>query len=458
MSGFNLETALVRNVIYPLWARRDHPAYKRYLADFQRSQFFTKEQLAELQRTRVRDLLHHAYSHCSFYKQRIDEAGLKPKDFDDPACLQALPPLTKNDIQRNMAGLQADNVPESARVRNQTGGSTGAPLQFYVDKERLDSRMASTARHDAWANYLPGDWFALLWGARLDLTAAPTKWDHFKNRVLYRGIELNTSSVSESDWTLFIAKVRSKRPHVLLAYTQAAVLFAEYAKQHALKDITFDTIITTAEMLLPGQREVLESTFKGKVFNRYGCREVSVIASECDKHNGMHVNADALFVEILPDPAIPAPSGKILITDMLNRSMPLIRYEIEDIGQWSTSRHCECGRTLPLLSALEGRSTDFLEMPDGRKISGPSLTLVVADVAEVQHVQIVQESATNITLRVVPGLKWEPSVATELLKRMALYLDPRITVAIELCDEMLISASGKHRFVINKMAKAKGQQ
>jgi phenylacetate-CoA ligase len=447
----DLESSFVRHVIHPLWAWRDHPAYKRHLANFRRSQYFNQEQLAELQRTQVRDLLQHAYAHCAFYRDRMQAAGLSPNDFNDIACLRALPTLTKTDIQRNMAGLQADNVPESARQRNQTGGSTGAPLQFYVDKERLDSRMASTVRHDAWANYGPGDWLATLWGARLDLAEDDTFVNRMRNRLLYRSISLNTSAVSEKDWQVFLADVRRFKPRAMLAYAQSAVMFADYVRENKIQDITFDSIITSAEVLLPGQREYLQETFHGTVFNRYGCREVSVIASECEQHRGMHVNADALYVEIEPDPTLPAGCGKVIITDMFNRSMPLIRYEIEDIASWSASQQCPCGRKLPLLNDLQGRSTDFLIMPSGRKVSGPSLTLVIADVAELQHMQIVQDAADHIILRCVPGKGWSTSVEDTLRRRLGLYVDPGVQTDIEICTELEISASGKHRFVINRL-------
>ena len=452
MPRFDLETTFIRHVVHPVWAKRDHPAYARYRKEFERTQYLSKSDLAELQRKRVQQILQHAFDHCTFYRQRFEEAKLRAQDFGDTGCLTALPALTKTDIQRNMSGLLADNVPENERARNQTGGSTGAPLQFYVDKERLDSRMASTARHDSWAGFEVGDWIAYLWGARLDMLVTPSAWNRMRNRLIYRRVELNTSSIAEQDWVKFIAEVRRIRPSVMLAYAQSAVLFAKYLREHGISDISFSSIITTAEMLLPGQREFLEETLRGKVFNRYGCRELSVIASECESHRGMHVNADALFVEIEPDESLPAPSGKILITDMMNRSMPLIRYEIEDIASWSNGQECECGRKLPLMTALQGRSTDFLTMPDGRKISGPSLTLVIADVCELQHMQIVQNAPDHITLRVVPGRNWETGVEERLRQRLALYLDPRMRLTVEKCSELQIAASGKHRFVINEVS------
>lgn len=452
MRRFDLETSFIRHVVHPVWARRDHPAFARYLRQFQETQYLSKIALAELQRGQVRNLLHHAFDHCAFYRQRIEEAKLRPADFEDVGCLTALPPLTKTDIQQNMQTMMADNVPESERVPNQTGGSTGAPLQFYVDKERLDSRMASTARHDSWAGFHSGDWVAYLWGARLDMITTPSTWDFLRNRLLYRRIELNTSSISEKDWVKFISEVRRIKPRVMLAYAQSAVLFANYVKDHGISDITFDSIITTSEILFPEQRTLLEEVFAAKVFNRYGSREVSVIASECDEHSGMHVNADALFLELHPDANVQHPSGKILITDMLNRSMPLIRYEIGDIARWADDDECACGRRLPRLQELQGRLTDFLVMPDGSYVSGVALlTWVFADVKELQHVQIVQDAYDRITLRIVPKPSWDASVEKMLRERFARYLHPDVKIVIEQCANVEMAVSGKRRFVINQI-------
>ncbi len=452
--GLDVESALVRTVIHPIWALRDHPHYRRYRREAEQAQYLSPPELAKLQRRRLRDILQHAYEHCPFYRKRFDQARVSPADFGDPACLRAIPALTKTDIQQNMEEMLADNVPASLRVRNQTGGSTGMPVQFYVDVERFDSRRASTARHDSWAGYRAGDWCAYLWGARLDLLSSSRLWDRLRNRLIYRRIELNTSSISEQDWEAFIASVRRKKPRIMLAYAQSAVLFAKHVRDRKIDNLRFQSIITTSEVLFPEQRRLLEETFYARVFNRYGSREVSVVASECDRHAGLHVNADALYLEVEADSSIPPPDGKILVTDMLNRSMPLIRYEIGDIGRWG-DRSCDCGRSLPLLQDLQGRLTDFLIMPDGRQISGVALlTWVFADVSELQHVQIVQDTRAEVKLKIVPGPAYEPAVEQRLRDRLQHYLQSDVRVSVELCDEVEISKSGKRRFVINNIVPA----
>lgn len=442
---------MVRNLIFPVWARRDHPRYANYFREFEDGQFQSLASIQALQLERLRKLLRHAYLNCPFYRTRMDQVGFNPEGLTSIHQLEAIPVLTKREIQEHAKELQAANFPAELRVRNQTGGSTGSPLQFYVDKERFDSRLASTVRHNRWAGLRPGDWHAVLWGSRLDQSSGSGWWERCRKALLYRTIFLNTSSISENDWKEFIKKVRAKRPRVLLAYTQAAVLFARYLQQNRIEDIHFDSIITTAEVLLPGQREFLEQSFQGRVFNRYGCREVSVIASECEYHRGMHVSAETFLVEIVPSATIPKPAGRVVITDLLNFSMPLIRYEIGDVAAWADSQPCPCGRQLPLLTEVQGRTTEFLLQGKGRQISGPALTLVVADMPEVRQVQFVQKALDLILIRVVPGKNYGPAAAEELRRRLGLYLDPQTRLEIEETDSIASEISGKYRFAINEL-------
>jgi phenylacetate-CoA ligase len=446
-----LSASFARNIIYPVWAKRDHPYFFGYRQEFERSQYYSAERLAKLQLERLRELLTYAKRECSFYRERMESANLDPATMTSIAELSALPLLTKRDIQTHREQMMAAGFQEKDRVRNQTGGSTGSPLQFYVDKERFDSRKASTERHNLWTGMRPGDWCAHLWGARLDQIADGGWWSKTRNALIYRLIELNTSMIKEEDWARFVENVRAKRPRFLLAYANSAVLFAEYVRDHKIEDIKFEAIITTAEVLLPEQRVFLEKTFHGKVFDRYGCREVSIIASECEEHSGLHVNAEAILVELIPDPSVPEGAGKIVVTDLLNRSMPLIRYEIGDVGRWSDKGPCKCGRGLPLLAEVQGRTTDFLTLKDGRKISGPSLTLVVADMPDVQQVQFVQKDVDAIVLRVVPGRGYGESTRAELRKRLDLYLQGLAIMDIEETQNIQSETSGKYRFVVNEM-------
>lgn len=442
-----ITSQIIEKVVYPLWTRRDHPAYSRYRQIFDKTEHLPEAALEELQAEHLRNQLLHAYRNIPYYKRKMEQAGVTPLDIRSTADLKLLPVLTKRDIQDFKAELLAENVPEKARIRNQTGGSTGSPLQFWVDKERFDSRRASTDRHNAWAGLYPGDWCAILWGARLDLGNSVLPHVDWKQRFLHRALSLNTSSVSEADLNAYIEILRRYRPRHMIAYAESAAMFARHCQAVGADDIRFDAVITTAEVLLPQSRALIEDVFHSEVFNRYGCRELSVIASECQYHTGMHVNADALILEVEPMPGLPEGLGRMLVTDLFNRSMPLIRYEIGDLGAWAESGPCPCGRHLPRLEKIEGRITDFLQMSDKRKISGPSLTLVVSDMPDVRQVQFVQYSPKKITLRVVPGQGYGSDTVVELRRRLDPYLRGMAELTIVSVDEIAKESSGKYRFV-----------
>lgn len=439
----------VRNLIFPLWVIRDHPGYYRYLREFQKTQFLRPDGLRDLQVGKLKILLEHAYANCPYYRGRADQAQMPPSAVNCLEDFKKFPILTKRDIQDNGPSMLATNIPPSRRARNQTGGSTGSPLQFYVDKERFASRAASTTRHNLWAGLRSGDWCASLWGARLDQLIKPGPKDWLKNVLLYRMLELNTSRIDASDWEAFVTRLRKYRPRYMIAYAQSAVKLAQYVQQRGIKDLGFDSIITTAEVLLPDNRTLLEETFRAQVFNRYGCRELSVIASECEHHQ-MHVNADALLVEIIFDGKRPDDCGRIVITDLLNYSMPLIRYDICDLGAWAPEQSCACGRGLPIVREVRGRTTDFIVLKDGTQISGPSLTLVIADMPDVRQVQLVQTALDRITIRVVPGIGYDDATRNELHTRLSLYVQNQAQLTIEEVQNIEVGLSGKYRFVINE--------
>lgn len=446
-TSFDFTGAAVRHIIHPLWAKFNHPAYARYMREFERNQYLHPDDLRKLQMRRLRQQLIDAYRYVPFYRHRMTQAGLTPLDIRTHEDLRLLPVLTKRDIQDHQDLLVSSNIPPSKRERNQTGGSTGSPLQFYVDVERFDSRMASTVRHNSWAGLRIGDWYAHPWGSRFDVGDHPGPNPAWRQTFLYRNLSLHTAAVSEEAMMRFVGVLRRYRPKHMVAYAQSAVLFAEFCNANNIHDITFESMIVSAEMLLPGKRGILEETFRGKVFDRYGCREVSVIASECEYHRGLHVNADALIVEVEAAPNLPSGMGRILVTDLLNRSMPLIRYEIGDLASLDADMRCPCGRSLPLIGNIQGRTSDFLRLPSGRMIAGPSLALLAADMQDVRQVQFIQPDPEHVTLKVVAGNGYNQRTEEELRRRLQPYLEKESSLTIVTADSIPSEPSGKYRFV-----------
>jgi phenylacetate-CoA ligase len=445
----SLYSGLVRNIFFPLaLLRRGDRALARYFQEFERTQFLSADELRRLQTDRLRALLFHAYSRCPFYHRRFDEAGLSPADVRSLEDLRHLPALEKREIQEHAADMIARDWPVNDLIRNQTGGSTGTPIRFYLCRDRKCSRAAATLRHNRWAGWEIGDRAAVIWGAPRD-APGNTLRARLRGALLREPLWLDTGALTEETLASFHAALWRYQPRVVLAYARSAVLFARYLQTRGLEAYLPHSLITSAEVLEAEDRRLLEQVFGCPVFNRYGCREVSVIASECPAHRGMHVMAEGLYVEIeTPDGAAASGQvGSILVTDLLNPAMPLIRYRIGDMGSWADGK-CPCGRHLPRLARVAGRVTDFLVGSSGQLVSGVFLaTYVVAQRPSLGQVQIHQQRAGHLTWKLKPAPSFDPAADGEYLRRATCdYLGAAATADVEPVHEFPVSPSGKFLF------------
>ncbi len=441
---------IVRNVLYPLdrWRSGDG-AELRYLREFERTQFLSPAELQELQLKRLKALVRHAYEQCPFYRKQFDAAGVAPGDLTSLEDIRAFPVLEKRHIQEHRDDMVAANWPREDLIPNMTGGSTGTPISFFASRDRACSRAAAVWRHNRWAGWDIGDKSAWLWGAARDIPPNTLK-KRLRNVLIDRKISLNTGYITESNLQSFHAELKRFRPKTILAYANSAALMARYLKSKQLPAYQPHSIIATAEVLEPSARALIEEVFGCRVFNRYGCREVSVLASECSEHSGLHVTAEGLHVEVMcgERAARPGELGTILVTDLLNLAMPLVRYRIGDMAV-PASMACRCGRGLPLLDRVEGRVTDFLVGTDGRLVSGAALTvLVVAKRPALGQVQIWQDRPGQVLFKIArPGrTPVTPEERKFIEAQTCLYLGDDAHVDYDYVDALPNEASGKYLF------------
>lgn len=445
---------IARHLIFPLQSWYERSSAPRYLREMEKTQYLSPAEIKELQRGRLRKLLQHAYQNSPFYRQRFDRCGFNPDDFSGTEDLLKVPVLTKEDIQQHKEEMKARNFAESDLIPNKTGGSTGRPLFFYLDKERSFSRKAATFRHNRWAGWEIGSKTAAIWGHREDIAGLSGLKSRIRNFLLDRRIILDTSSITSAKLASFKKELQKFKPDVYIAYANSMYLFARYLSETGSHDHHRPrSIITSAEVLESEQRALIEKIFDCQVFDRYGSRETSVIASECSAHTGLHIGAEAFVVEFIKEgkPAAPGELGKIIITDLLNLGMPFIRYQIEDVGI-PGGEICTCGRGLPLMKMAAGRMTDFLVTPDGKLISGASLTIyLIANAPGVAQAQLVQETVNRIVFRIVKGENFGDDSLAFFEREIPRFFGPSVKYDIEFVENIPVESSGKYRFSISKV-------
>jgi phenylacetate-CoA ligase len=444
---------VVRHVIYPLWMAKDNSPEIQYLRALRRSQFLPAAAIAELQWNRLQAILEHAYATIPFHRNRFRQAGITPADIREPRDLLRIPPVSKQDIQQNREAMVSETVDRSRLITDRSGGSTGAPVVFYYDLDRLASRQAATIRQNEWAGWRVGDKVALLWAAPRDIPPTGGWKRSLRRRLLERTMILDASSLTEAKMAAFTDLLRTYRPRILLGYANTMTLYARYARERRIRDLRPAAIVCSAEVLRESDRTLIQETFDCPVFNRYGSRELAVIASECEARQGLHINAENLYVELVRNGghAAPGETGEVIVTDLVNRVMPLIRYRIMDVAM-PLAGTCSCGRGLPRIEMQEGRVTDFIVTPEGTAISGVALaTYVVPNIPGLRKAQILQEEIGRVTLRAVVDEGLGAAVADTFRGKVRGFVGDRMEIAVDIVADIPVEESGKFRFIVSSL-------
>lgn len=446
----DLHSIFIKSIVYPLIQIKNKSSILTYLSEYEKSQLLSRLEIENNQWIKIKKLLEYAYNNCPFYTERFSKMGITPSDIKSPHDYYSFPVITKDDIQLNSLRILPSKISKNGLIEDYTGGSTGKTLKFYYDKQRSERREASRIRHNRWAGWDIGKKMAVLWGDSHDIAGrniiSKIKRE-FVNRVLF----LDAFNMNENKMEEFADELEKFKPHVILAYTNAIYLFARFLQDNGRR-IYPKGIICSAETLTQEKREVIESVFRCKVYNRYGSREIGLLASECEKHEGMHINAENVYIEIIKGdkPAQDGEMGEVIVTDLYNYAMPFIRYKIGDVAI-ATSEICNCGRGLPLIQGVEGRVSDFIVTRDGKIIHGEYFTHLFYGEEGVQQFQLIQESVNNIIINLVPTQKYSEQRIENIKKQIHDYLGCDVQIETRKVQEIPKTFSGKYRFTISKV-------
>jgi len=447
-----------RRPIVQLYQMASGRRFLTRLDELDQTQWLSREELLALQRRKLHRLLTYACQHVPYYRRLFDQVGFRPDDIlADPGSLEKLPVLTKAIIRENFDEMLTTEDRRRARLsRLTTGGSTGHPLIFMQDSNFRDYVTADIHRHLGWAGWKLGQIHAYIWGAHFEVEAAEAIRTKLMNWALNRFVT-NAYVLSEESMGAFAAQVRRHRPRILFGYPSSLYRFAEFVREQSLDDIQFDAIFSSAEVLYPVQRQFIEDVFDGKMFNRYGTRELGGICCECGAHTALHASIDNVYIEILRDlggrePAQPGETGHIVVTNLNNYGMPFIRYSIEDMGAWSTMDRCPCGRQLPLMDLVQGRRIDMFKTRDGRTVWG-GFASPMFGMEGVKQFQLVQKSLDRVVARIVKDGELDEARLAEIERTVHTALGDHVRVDFEFPDEIPVLDSGKYRYAISELNK-----
>jgi phenylacetate-CoA ligase len=443
-------------LVYPLYYFKSGDKRLVRLSELENNQYLEVESLNELRVNKIKDIVTYAYEHTQYYRNLLDKNNLVPEDITSIADLEKIPVLTKSDIQIYGDHMLSDIYNKKDLIKDASGGSTGEPTIFFKDLSYHQLRSADQLRHDRWSGWDLGDRFALIWGAQRDLKATQSFREFIVSRYIARIWELDAFEMNKIKMDAYVKTLEKIQPKMILGYANALVAFSEFLiKNYPNHLISPKGIISSAETLTQSKRETIEKAFGCKVLNRYGSREVGLIASECQQQSGLHINVDNVHVEIVKNgKVVPiGESGDILVTDLSNKGMPLIRYSLGDIGRLSKEM-CSCGRTLPLMKSVEGRSGDFFVAHDGSLVHGEYFTHLFYGIEGVIKFQMVQESLVDIQLKIVSkDNRLKDTDINNIKNKTREILGKQCNMNVEYVKSIPPTASGKSLFTISKVSR-----
>lgn len=428
--------------------------YPEYLAEYQRMEEWSREEFESWRWGRLQHLLHHAYRTTSHWREVLDGLGASPEDFTSPEHLRLLPPMTKDLINRFPDKVTSSVEPSGRTTIKSTGGSTGKNVWLVIDMETHDRRRAAGRLTESWDGVLPGTRTAILWGASLETqpSRAARIYDKLSSRLF-----LSVYGVDQKTLSRYFDVMERFRPEVIVSYPSILSHLARRMGKKRCRRLGVRLIYTSAEALYDPVREELQELFGARVRNRYASREFGMIASDAPESEGLYVCGMRLLVEkASPSPA--SEPGDLLITDLDNRTMPIIRYQIGDRGALLEGPD-PAGKPWDRLRHVAGRSLDVVVTPDGRAFGGTFFTLIFRPFdRSVEQFQVVQDRRDHLRIKIVPGEGYGGERRSQIEQMLREQLGEAMTWDIEEVDQIPALSSGKRRFVICEIDQSEGKQ
>lgn len=444
----SLYTSLCSSLLFPLHERLKHHDSAGRRRALEQSQWWSPQRIENHRVECLRQFLVDVASSVPYYEQLFRRSAFDPAGVRSLADLAAIPFLTKPLIRSNTEALKASDA--AALTRYNTGGSSGEPLVFYIGRDRVSHDVAAKWRATRWWDVDIGDPEIVVWGSPIELGAQD--WIRTIRDRLLRTTLLPAFEMSESKLDGFIAEIEARRPVMLFGYPSALAHIARHAasRGRALSHLGIRVAFVTSERLYAEQRDEIARVFGCQVANGYGGRDAGFIAHECPA-GGMHITAEDIIVEIVDADGNLQPTGvagEIVVTHMATRSFPFIRYRTGDVGVLD-ERVCTCGRGLPLIREIQGRTTDFVVAQDGTVMHGLALVYVVRDLPNIAKFKIVQESVDHTRVLLVVETGFDHGKEEQIRAAMAQRLGQGVRIDIEFVDDIPAEASGKYRYVIS---------
>jgi len=454
----NMHSFLVPRVFLPIMRKMDfHDTtyWVRYADHLEKSQWDSREELDARLCLKLGRMLRHAYANVPFYRKQFDSHGINPDDIRTLEDMNHLPVTARSDIVAHYPEqMLAAGVPGKLRVPGFTSGSTGSPMYFYNDRQEL---MIKNAVH----NFVRGWLGTGMWDTEITIGVSSYfyKEKALKKAFLRAVFGQHSINVSGMDCTLddFLRIIRTlpgHRRYSIRTYPSYLALYSSEMIERGIgPDRKPDVIVAGAEALSDHRASLIEQAFARRPLRHYGCKELGYIALTCpDNPENMHILGEQLIVRVVDErgkQVKPGHRGRVLVTNLYNRVMPFINYEIGDNAVAGSP--CTCGRGFHTIRSIEGRIGEVLRLPGGGTVSEAAVNPIVRTLhlpnGVLRELQLVQTAEDEVCIMAVPSKTFTEEHRDRMLVHFSRMLRGMKT-RIETVDGIRVSPSGKRPLIV----------
>jgi phenylacetate-CoA ligase len=436
---------------YFWYNRRFGGVFKEQLNEFKSREFYTEEEWLEYQNKELRKLLIHAFVNVPFYRDKYSNAGFALEDFnrftlDD---LPNLPYLEKEELREyGKTSLLSEKIDKKGAFYT-SSGSTGTPTNIYISKKMHQTWSAVfESRIRNWAG-VSKDCSRGMIGGRLVVPSTQDKppyhrFNSYENQVYFSLFHLSKNTIES-----YIKVIFEKKLDYITGYANSVWLLAKNGLEKGILGPKLKAIITSSEKLTPEMRKEISQFFSCQVFDSYSGIEACGLISECSL-GGLHWSPDIAILETIDINSQETRLKEIVCTSLINYDQPLIRYRIGDLVSYDENTVCNCGRKMPIIKEIVGRTDDLVTLPDGRQFG--SFNRFFAEINGISKAQVVQEFYDQFTLNVVPNKDFSDKTLSQIKRSFKSRLNV-VKLEINILEDIPLSANGKFKAVISKISK-----
>jgi phenylacetate-CoA ligase len=424
-----------------------------YLEEMIRRSYWSRAKLLKYQEKELRRVVKHAYDSVPFYHKLLSEAQIKPENVKFVSDLNKLPIVTKNEIAENINSVFSEKSGTRDFRTLLTSGSTGKPLRVFITRDEDNFRKAKHLRSNLSCGHNPWDRWVTI--------TSPSHFSEVTKLQQILGLYAPKFVSVFDDTPRQMSKIAKIRPDILDGYSSSLFLLAKEIERSDLKTIKPKSVFGGAELIDNSSRSFIETIFDAPFYDQYATIEFERMAWQCPAKSCYHIDADALIIQFVDkngNEVSEGESGEMVCTSLFNYAMPFIRYAIGDVGI-STDEECPCGRKLPLMKIIEGRSDSLLFLPSGRTLSPRTFTIAINKFQLskcIEQFRVIQKKIDyfEVQIKLQNENVKRASVERELVKhlRKMLHIEmEEITFDIRFVEEIPLDKNGKLQIVSSEL-------